>query len=275
VACRLGIGLVCALVVPACARAFSIERAGESSDGPRDALPRFDQPVSPELAVVDASRDRRADTSPPADLAPVCPTGMNPVGATVCMDVDHVNTKTWVGAAAFCMGNGKRLCTETEWIAACVGGAGFLNLVEAKPEWVSDLVGDDAKLKGQGSCQATTGSGVASGLYEFRCCSSQWIGGGGMADLGAYRIDQQQGTPRSWPKAASICMGSGRRLCSASEWEGACAVAAQKALANMTNDWEWIRSVSDTTAEQRGNGSCTASSSANVLTGSCALRCCY
>jgi len=68
-------------------------------------------------------------------------------------------------------------------------------------------------------------------------------------------------------------MKSDERLCSATEWQDACAVAGQY-LVGMTTGWEWLRSISETGADRRGSGGCTASGTANLLDQS-ERRCCH
>ncbi|MBL0195605.1 MAG: SUMF1/EgtB/PvdO family nonheme iron enzyme [Myxococcales bacterium] len=100
-------------------------------DGGQAPLP-LPSPPPPDAGSGDAGpTDAAADAADAADAAR-CPTGMIEIGGS-CMDryeapneagARPLAFKTAPEGEAWCVGRGKRLCTETEWVRACEGPSG-------------------------------------------------------------------------------------------------------------------------------------------------------
>lgn len=165
--------------------AVALSAPDEAGRGEEDSLPRL--LVLP-LTVGQAQAGVQAGTP----LALVkglaekaqCPTGMVDM-LGYCIDRSPTRTfVNWYEAADHCQVQGKRLCTNTEWLQAC--DASPLNGVEDMPgqqsEWLSNWVFEpsdqvfDAMDHGYFRCRTSSHPWPTYRPYQikwFRCCASQ------------------------------------------------------------------------------------------------------
>jgi len=197
---------------------------------------------------------------------------------TFCIDQVQGSPVTWVDAVITCTANGKRLCTDAEWVTACNATGKGLQTMTGNYEWVAELVSaTSAKKRGYTDCTSASNHDVTSGGYEVRCCYTPNLVPTGMADFTTFRIYQTEGPLQTWVAAASSCMVSGKRLCLDTEWTTACA-ATGKGMQTMTGAWEWIAKLaSATTAKKRGDVDCSSLSASSVteVLDSHDTRCCH
>ena len=193
-----------------------------------------------------------------------------------CIDQAQGSTQTWVAAAADCMAQGKRLCSETEWVTTCnATGMGMTDMTNGW-EWLAELAGTtSAKKRGDSSCSSSSSHSVIVDGYQTRCCHTPSVSAAGMADFSSFRIDQAQSGSTIWVASVADCMAQGKRLCSETEWVTACN-ASGEGMTGMTGNWEWLAELaSATSAKKRGSGACSDASSHDVTSGSYDTRCCH
>ena len=79
-------------------------------------------------------------------------------------------------------------------------------------------------------CQAGSWEPLAlqSDTLERQCPSD-------MVNMGAYCIDKNQNSARNWQQHANLCVSEGKRMCSLSEWIGACNNRSGTQIAEMLN----------------------------------------
>ncbi len=95
--------------------------------------------------------------------------------------------------------------------------------------------------------------------------------GTGFTNVGTYCIQTDEAGTATWWDAADYCRDNyGARLCSVSEWYGAC---INDLLTNGIDDYEWTDNWLIDSAEEFGSGSCSTESNA-VPGASNAFRCC-
>lgn len=91
--------------------------------------------------------------------------------STFYIDQAQGKAQNWIEAAADCMGQKKRLCTSTEWLAACSAtGKGITNITGAW-EWIGELASSsNGRKRGYSSCSSSSSHSFLSGAYDTRCC---------------------------------------------------------------------------------------------------------
>jgi len=90
--------------------------------------------------------------------------------ADYCIETNERAAATWLNAATTCINAGGKLCTWSEWHAACsIGGTPALLNMTNNWEWVDGAVDPVGGLLGFGGCAFVTSAGHIS-FYAFRCC---------------------------------------------------------------------------------------------------------
>ena len=98
-----------------------------------------------------------------------CPSDMVQVGES-CIEMSPRGTDSWRDSSVFCANQGRRLCTSSEWYAACsINPSGLISMTGG---W--ELTGDFAyqtsvALFGSSSCSSYT-YGSWTSNYRYRCC---------------------------------------------------------------------------------------------------------
>lgn len=105
-----------------------------------------------------------------------CPAGFTLIGTSgsadaFCISSNQETSTTWFGANQTCRGKSPkaRLCTASEWAAACVDGAAGPNNMTGHWEWVADLYTNFVQLMGGSGCDTFTYNPVSS-TFGSRCC---------------------------------------------------------------------------------------------------------
>lgn len=105
-----------------------------------------------------------------------CPAGFTLIGTSgsadaFCISSNPETSANWLGANQTCRGKSPkaRLCTASEWAAACVDGAAGPNNMTGHWEWVADLYGYGGQIMGGSGCASFSDDHVGS-AYGSRCC---------------------------------------------------------------------------------------------------------
>jgi hypothetical protein len=106
-----------------------------------------------------------------------CPSGMLEIAGAgeACIESAERGNAPWTEARDTCAGLGRRLCTATEWAAACAGTAGLIDMADdAVPEW-EWLAAEDGGIAEKGGYAACddTGTHPVVDPYDYRCCRSE------------------------------------------------------------------------------------------------------
>jgi hypothetical protein len=129
------------------------------------------------LVVGIASLDAFAQS----ELEPVngrssCPDNFTLVGTpgsteAFCISSRREENQTWLDAVSTCRGKTPkaRLCSASEWVAACVDGAEGPNNMKGHWEWVADLYDDHGQVMGNPGCDSFYAYRLIS-TGGFRCC---------------------------------------------------------------------------------------------------------
>lgn len=144
------------------------------------------------------------------------------------------------------------------------------------------LVGSIDPSKITGTAWTSSNDGAGSGLDADLLDGSQGTSylwptdiscGAGFTNVGTYCIQTDEAGSATWWNAADYCRDNyGARLCSVSEWYGAC---INSLLTNGTDDYEWVDDWHDYSHVLKfGNGSCSTVSSFDDPGYSYAFRCC-
>ncbi len=90
-----------------------------------------------------------------------CPAGFTLIGTSgsaeaFCISSNQETIATWLGANQTCRGKSPkaRLCSASEWAAACVDGAAGPNNMTGHWEWVADLYGSSGQIMGNSGCDS-------------------------------------------------------------------------------------------------------------------------
>jgi hypothetical protein len=105
-----------------------------------------------------------------------CPEGFTLIGTAgsteaYCISSKKESAATWLNANIACRGKTPkaRLCSASEWVAACVDGKAGPNNMTGHWEWVADLYDDHGQAMGNPGCD----SSYAYRLFSegsYRCC---------------------------------------------------------------------------------------------------------
>ncbi|MBX3040643.1 MAG: hypothetical protein KF789_08055 [Bdellovibrionaceae bacterium] len=105
-----------------------------------------------------------------------CPAGFTLIGTSgsaeaFCISSNQETSATWLGANQTCRGKTPkaRLCSASEWAAACVDGASGPNNMTGHWEWVADLSGSAGQVMGNAGCDSFAYYFVVAS-YGSRCC---------------------------------------------------------------------------------------------------------
>lgn len=106
-----------------------------------------------------------------------CPAGFTLIGTSgsadaFCISSNPETNATWLGSNQTCRGKSPkaRLCTASEWAAACVDGAAGPNNMTGHWELVADLYDNYGQVMGAGGCDSFTTINVGYNGYGSRCC---------------------------------------------------------------------------------------------------------
>jgi len=119
------------------------------------------------------------------------------------------------------------------YFSAKIGNGLNLDLLDRDAVWVGIEVDTNGELGGRQRLTSVPYALVADSAERLRCPDD-------MADAGAFCIDINENTQKSWQASASECVAEGKRMCSMAEWIGACNIAGTLGLNNMTNNHEYV-----------------------------------
>jgi hypothetical protein len=118
----------------------------------------------------------QAEPDPSMNGRTTCPSGFTLIGTpgsaeAYCISSSKEGNLTWLDAVVACRKKTPkaRLCSASEWVAACVDGAEGPNNMKGHWEWVADLYDDHGQVMGNPGCD----SFYAYRLFStggFRCC---------------------------------------------------------------------------------------------------------
>lgn len=99
-----------------------------------------------------------------------------------------------------------------------------------------------------------------------------------MVRINGYCIDKDENPQNSWFEQAELCASENKRLCSPSEWYGACKGSTDELnieLNDMTNNGEWVDDFHlSYAAYVMGNGACEVVQGAQREDNTHTARCC-
>jgi hypothetical protein len=118
-----------------------------------------------------------ADGPRPVDAAPPpCPGGTIAIaGTNACIEAIERGTAEWTAARDTCLGEGRRLCSDAEWVAACESTSGLENMIgddggtDLQWEWVADEFDGEAHRRGYEICADESVTSVFD-PHDYRCC---------------------------------------------------------------------------------------------------------
>lgn len=104
-------------------------------------------------------------------VALACPADMTPLSGTssVCIDLADRGGMIWLTGQAACDAEGRRYCTDAEWLEACLNATGLVDMTGDGWEWVAEQAGGVAHKRGASDCDDAS-SHVITDPYEVRCC---------------------------------------------------------------------------------------------------------
>ena len=94
-----------------------------------------------------------------------------------------------------------------------------------------------------------------------------------MVKVSGYFIDKDENSENTWFRQVALCASEDKRLCSPSEWHGACNVSLNR-LDDMTDDLEWVDSLSVSNAAHAIGGSSCESVDSSDRKEKFVARCC-
>lgn len=124
-----------------------------------------------EEVPVDAAPDATVITNEDAAVPRTCPTGSTELssGSMVCIELTERGTIPWTEAKTMCEADGRRLCSDAEWVEACNNAVGVIDMLDLGWEWVAEEVAGIAQKRGASLCTDMSTHQVID-PYEYRCC---------------------------------------------------------------------------------------------------------
>jgi formylglycine-generating enzyme required for sulfatase activity len=130
---------------------------------------------------IDLRDDASTDGITVGDAAGGCPPGTTELeaGADACIELVERGAGSWDDADTECRLQGRRLCTDAQWVLACQRAQGLVDMVNDKGgatpnwEWTADRDGEDAVKRGLVTCDDVSSSEGKKGNYDFRCCAAK------------------------------------------------------------------------------------------------------
>lgn len=114
-------------------------------------------------------------TTPPAGV--ICPAGFSKISSSsqFCIDSDERSAKSYSDAVKNCAEAGATLCSQVQWIGACLSGSGLTNLGNDPPEWTSEIFYSEnlfraIAMKSSGTCDTYDVQRINTGTRPYRCC---------------------------------------------------------------------------------------------------------
>lgn len=123
------------------------------------------------LVEPDAPPDVASDAPPDLAVVPMCAVGttLTSSGSGVCIELDQRAALGWLDAKTTCIGEGRRLCADAEWLDGCSNAVGILAMTNDW-EWVAEeSAGIAQKRGGDGACTDMSAHGIDT-PYTYRCC---------------------------------------------------------------------------------------------------------
>lgn len=120
-------------------------------------------------AAIDVAVDAADVSDAVAQLA--CPPDMTKLSATssTCIELADRGGDLWLAGKATCNALGRRYCTDAEWLEACLGATGLVDMTADNYEWVAEESGGVAQKRGASGCDDASAH-VITDPYEVRCC---------------------------------------------------------------------------------------------------------
>lgn len=139
---------------------------------------------------------------------------------------------TDVGGTAF-WSEQQTLPLADGYFGAKIGNGLDLDQLDVDQVWIGVAIDGAAELGGRQRLTSVPYALVADIAERLRCPVD-------MVDAGAFCIDVDENSQKSWQAAASECVAEGKRMCSMAEWMGACTIAGSLGLNAMTDNLEYV-----------------------------------
>jgi hypothetical protein len=133
----------------------------------------FEAPgAQPGDGSVDGAADGASDGPIDGAAVAVCPadTAETHPGGAVCIEKVQRGSATWTDAKLACVGLGRRLCGDAEWLDGCTNAAGVSAMSGDDWEWVAEQMNDVAQKRGSTGCTDMSSHEIFVAPYGYRCC---------------------------------------------------------------------------------------------------------